>query len=193
MPKKQEKFTPVLLLMILACLGLEVCLAQYQVNMQVNTQVNRGIYAGPNLGSMQYNSQNMTQNPLLPSQQRYQTMQSGLLPSENRYGVMRAGPLAPVGTLTYLPGTPLSRAVGTPPPNPTGALAVPSRPAYAPTGSMTFSKSYSSNWQNLQVSNARPVNASANLATPLPGPISPSLMGAQPISGSIMYNNGPGL
>jgi len=106
-----------------------IAFAQYQVNTQVNT----GIYAGPNVGSMQYSGQNASNNPLLPSQNRYEVMQSGQTPSELRAGAYQAGRLAPGGITTITQaGTPLSRAQGAAPQAPSGPMA-------APTGSMQYS------------------------------------------------------
>ncbi|MEI8194961.1 MAG: hypothetical protein WCI73_03535 [Phycisphaerae bacterium] len=99
---------------------------QWQVNYQINTQIspNPPAYQGSTL----YGHQNPIQNPLLPSQQRYEIMQSGWLPSELRMGATAAGPLAPGGVTGYLPaGSPLTRASAGPvsTPAPQGALAVP--------------------------------------------------------------------
>jgi hypothetical protein len=142
----------------LALLALAATLfAQYQKSMQVNT----AIYAGPSLGSIQYGGQNPVNNPLLPSQERQRLYQSGMLPSEIRGGAIAAGPLAPGGVAAFTPeGSALQRAVGTPPPAPTGPMAVP-------TGSMGYAN----------VTPSRPVSPDLR-----PAPISGAAMGTAPIN-----------
>ena len=117
---------PLLLTLVVLLLAPPLARGQWQVNYQINTQVGP-LYPSANPGP--YGQQNSVQNPLLPSQQRYQIMQSGLLPSEIRMGATAAGPLAPGGVSSYLPaGTPLTRSTAVPAPTPQGPLAVPAVP-----------------------------------------------------------------
>jgi hypothetical protein len=78
-----------------------LCVAQYQVNTQVNNRVNPELYGGNTGGSVRYM---MPQSQLLPSEARYATWRSGALPSEVRMNALAQGPLAPSGSVAYVPG-----------------------------------------------------------------------------------------
>ena len=99
----------VALLLAAAC-----ALAQWQVNPQVgrvNNRVGGEMYG--NMGSVRYTPQ----TNLLPSEARYATWRSGALPSEIRMNARAVGPLAPSGSIAYVPGpSPLQQAYKMPPP-----------------------------------------------------------------------------
>src|SRR5688572_33512360 len=97
----------------LAALGVVtlcvVCVAQYQVNTQINNRVNPELYGGGTGGSVRYS---MPQSQLLPSEARYAAWRSGALPSELRMNARAAGPLAPNGSIAYVPGpSPVQQAM----------------------------------------------------------------------------------
>ena len=90
-----------------------LALAQYRVNTQVSNRVNPELYGGGARGSMRYAS-NTT---LLPSEARYATWKSGALPSEVRMNYLATGPLAPTGSIAYVPGpSPVQQAMKLPQP-----------------------------------------------------------------------------
>ena len=87
-------------------------LAQYQVNRQVNNRVNPELYGGGTRGSMRYSN-----SSLLPSESRYATWKSGALPSEVTMNARAIGPLAPSGSVAYVPGpSPVQQAMKLPQP-----------------------------------------------------------------------------
>jgi hypothetical protein len=89
-------------------------LAQYQVNTQVNNRVNPELYGGGTGGSMRYAT---PQANVLPSEARYAAWRSGALPSEMRMNQLQAGPLAPNGSISYIPRqSPVQEAMHLPAP-----------------------------------------------------------------------------
>ncbi|HEY7089375.1 MAG TPA: hypothetical protein VH518_14860 [Tepidisphaeraceae bacterium] len=94
------------LLLLAAALLAPALLAQWQVN----NQVYRG--GAANTGSMRYGLQAQNTMPIqsaytmLPSQVRYATWKSGALPSEVRMQANAIGPLAPSGSIAYIPPKP---------------------------------------------------------------------------------------
>jgi hypothetical protein len=98
---------------VMVALGV-LCVAQYQVNTQLNNRVNPELYGGGTGGSMRYA---MPQSQLLPSEARNATWRSGALPSDIRMNQLSVGPLAPSGSIAYVPGpSPLQQAMKLPQP-----------------------------------------------------------------------------
>jgi hypothetical protein len=94
--------------------GGAVCLAQQQVDAQVDNRMNGELYGGGTGSGMRYA---MPQSELLPSEVRNAAWCSGALPSDIRLNRLSIGPLAPWGSINYIPRqSPLQEAMRLPPP-----------------------------------------------------------------------------
>src|SRR4051794_10421378 len=104
------------LLLALAALALAgaVAWSQYRVNARVNNRVGGEMYG--NMGSVKYQAY---QTNVLPSEARYATWKSGALPSEIAMNARAMGPLAPGGSIAYVPGpSAVQQAMHLAPPRP---------------------------------------------------------------------------
>jgi hypothetical protein len=170
--------------------------AQYRVNTQANNRVNPELYGGGAKGSMRY-SANTT---LLPSEARYATWKSGALPSEVRMNYLATGPLAPSGSIAYIPGpSPVQQAMKLPQPqlyNPayqisgsTGQKPVSAGPinAQVPNGSIRYNSPAGpapSSMMTGQTPWSQPLNTGAPLTPPSSPTPQPPQINRPPVTGN---------
>jgi len=115
--------------------------AQYRINTQLNTEL-----YGHGVGTVRYGMRAMPNRPMyqatLPSEWRNQAFLSGSLRSDIRGQYLRTGPLAPSGSLAYIPSPMGNRPYGgtqpygysrAPMPYQARTIAPQSRPPIGPT------------------------------------------------------------